>query len=96
MRRLTTSSIAGTASPLSDGIWGAPGRCRVDRHRQHDGLSRVLPARVGGATSLAARKKGLTGYQFRAPAEWFAELYAGYKSKKLGPKHPANDWLKKL
>lgn len=45
---------------------------------------------------LAARKKGLTGYQFRAPAEWFAELYAGYKSNKLGPKHPARDWLKKL
>ena len=45
---------------------------------------------------LAARKKGLTGYQFRAPAEWFAELYAGFKSKKLGPKHPARDWLKNL
>ena len=44
----------------------------------------------------AARKKALTGYQFRAPAEWFAELYAGYKSNKLGPKHPAREWLKKL
>ncbi|MBX3607218.1 MAG: hypothetical protein KF788_18205 [Piscinibacter sp.] len=44
----------------------------------------------------AARKKGLTGYQFRAPAEWFAELYAGWKTGRLGDKHPALDWLKKL
>ena len=43
-----------------------------------------------------ARTRGLTGYQFRAPSEWFAELYAGYKSGKLGPKHPAIEWLKKL
>jgi hypothetical protein len=44
----------------------------------------------------AARSKGLTGYQFRAPAEWFAELYAGWKSGKLGPKHPALEWLTQL
>ena len=44
----------------------------------------------------SARSKGLTGYQFRAPGEWFAELYAGFRSNKLGPKHPAREWLKKL
>jgi len=44
----------------------------------------------------AARSKGLTGYQFRAPGEWFAELYAGYRAGSLGPKHPALEWLKKL
>jgi hypothetical protein len=44
----------------------------------------------------AARSKGLTGYQFRSRAEWFAELYAGWKAKKLGPKHPALEWLTKL
>jgi hypothetical protein len=42
------------------------------------------------------RKKGLTGYQFRSPGEWFAELYAGYRSGKLGPRHPALEWLKKI
>ncbi|HSI12453.1 MAG TPA: hypothetical protein VK961_10435, partial [Chthoniobacter sp.] len=26
--------------------------------------------------NLAARKQGVTGYQFRAPGEWFSELYA--------------------
>lgn len=46
--------------------------------------------------NAAARKKGLTGYQFRAPGEWFAELYAAFKSNKLGPKHPSREWLKKL
>lgn len=44
----------------------------------------------------AARSKALTGYQFRAPGEWFAELYAGYRSGKLRPEHPAMEWLTKL
>ena len=45
---------------------------------------------------LAARSQGITGYQFRSPMEWFAELYAAYFSKKLNPKHPAAAWLGKL
>jgi hypothetical protein len=44
----------------------------------------------------AARKQGITGYQFRAPGEWFSELYAAYKSDKLPDTHPAMKWLKKL
>jgi hypothetical protein len=44
----------------------------------------------------AARKKGLTGYQFRAPGEWFAELYAAYRMDKLQSSHPAVKWLSKL
>jgi hypothetical protein len=44
----------------------------------------------------AARNKALTGYQFRAPGEWFAELYAGFRSGKLQDTHPAMEWLKKL
>ena len=44
----------------------------------------------------AARAQGITGYQFRAPAEWFAELYAAFHMKKLNPKHPAAQWLGKL
>lgn len=45
---------------------------------------------------LAARNKGITGYQFRAPGEWFAELYAAYYSKKLKSNHPAVAWLEEL
>jgi hypothetical protein len=45
---------------------------------------------------VAARKQALTGYQFRAPGEWFAELYAGFRSKQLKDNHPAMAWLKKL
>jgi hypothetical protein len=44
----------------------------------------------------AARAKGMTGYQFRAPAEWFAELYAAYHSGKIKSGHPSEGWLKKL
>lgn len=46
--------------------------------------------------SLAERSKGITGYQFRAPGEWFSELYAAYHSGKLKGTHPAVDWLKSL
>ena len=45
---------------------------------------------------FAARKHGLTGYQFRAPGEWFAELYAAYRMDKLKDSHPAIGWLSKL
>ena len=38
--------------------------------------------------NLAARSQGIQGYQFRSPAEWFAELYAAYYSDKLKPSHP--------
>ena len=43
-----------------------------------------------------ARKRGITGYQFRAPGEWFAELYAAWKLGKLKNDHPAVAWLSKL
>ncbi len=43
-----------------------------------------------------ARAQGVTGYQFRASGEWFAELYATFHTGKLNPKHPAAPWLQKL
>ncbi len=45
---------------------------------------------------LAARTKGIAGYQFRSPAEWFADLYAAYYLDRLRPAHPAVAWLKDL
>jgi hypothetical protein len=36
----------------------------------------------------AERSKGVTGYQFRAPGEWFSELYAAYWSGILKDSHP--------
>jgi hypothetical protein len=44
----------------------------------------------------AARAKGITGYQFRSSAEWFAELYAAYFSGKLNKNHPYAATLKAL
>ncbi|HVY14286.1 MAG TPA: hypothetical protein VHB27_03595 [Rhodopila sp.] len=45
---------------------------------------------------LSERTKGITGYQFRAPGEWFCELYASYHLGKLKPNHPARRWLSSL
>ncbi|WP_127997108.1 hypothetical protein [Piscinibacter defluvii] len=42
---------------------------------------------------LAARAQGITAYQFRAPGEWFAELYAAHFANKLKREHPAMKWL---
>ena len=79
----------------SDGIWERQGDAEEiaigGKTVYHEAYPREWVSYL-----VAARKKGLTGYQFRAPAEWFAELYAGFKSNKLGAKHPAREWLKKL
>ncbi len=45
---------------------------------------------------LGARSKGITGYQFRAPGEWLAELYAAFHTNKLKQSHPAAAWLATL
>jgi hypothetical protein len=45
---------------------------------------------------LSARKQGIHGYQFRAPGEWFAELYAAYYLGMLKPEHPVIKEIKKL
>jgi hypothetical protein len=69
----------------------------TNRAKLKDG--RVYQEAYGGrwVSYLAdARKKGVAGYQFRAPGEWFAEIYAAYYSGHLNPKHPAGAWLKNL
>lgn len=45
---------------------------------------------------LAERPKGVTAYQWRAPGEWFAELYMCWYGKKLKDSHPFASWLKTL
>lgn len=36
----------------------------------------------------SARKLGVSGYQFRAPGEWFSELYAALHTDRLNDSHP--------
>ena len=65
----------------------------------HVADGRVYHEAYGGtwvSYEIAARTKGITGYQFRAPGEWVSELYAAYHTKKLKPSHPAVTWLATL
>jgi hypothetical protein len=57
----------------------------------HEAYKRTWVSYLAGA-----RKQALTGYQFRAPGEWFAELYAAYRIGKLKKSHPARKWLSSL
>jgi hypothetical protein len=78
----------------SDNVYRRQGDC--DHIKIGDRIYHEAYPRTWVSYLADARKQGLTGYQFRAPPEWFAELYAGYRSKKLKPNHPAMDFLKKL
>lgn len=46
--------------------------------------------------STDARKIGVSGYQFRAPAEWFSELYAALYTDRLNDAHPHRAWMAQL
>jgi hypothetical protein len=75
-------------------IWWRQGECdkvTIDGMIYHEAYKRTW---VGYLAS--ARKQAITGYQFRAPGEWFAELYASYRIGKLKDTHPAVKWLSKI
>ena len=42
------------------------------------------------------RQYGVSGYQFRAPGEWFSELYAAFHSGRMNDNHPHRDEIKGL
>ena len=65
----------------SDNVYRRQGDC--DFIKIGDRIYQEAYPRTWVSYLADARKQGLTGYQFRAPPEWFAELYAGYRSKKL-------------
>ena len=78
----------------SDGIWYS--QSDTKKISVNGTVYQLAYPRTWVSYDFDARKKGLTGYQFRAPAEWFAELYAGYRMDKLQSSHPAVKWLSKL
>ena len=45
---------------------------------------------------MKARSQGITRYQFRAPGEWFAEIYAAFYMGQLKHSNPHNKWLREL
>jgi hypothetical protein len=82
------------AAALTDGVWSNQAlsdKATLDKRVYQQSYSNRWTS-----YQADARKKGITGYQFRAPGEWFAELYAAWKRKKLQPGHPAITWLSEL
>jgi hypothetical protein len=78
----------------SQQVWWRQGDCdkiTIDGRIYHEAYDQNWVSYLA-----SARKGGITGYQFRAPAEWFAELYATFHMDKLKPSHPATKWLAKL
>ena len=59
-------------------------------------MASAAPSSTWESYNLAARAKGITGYQFRANGEWYAELYAAFHTGKLKPSHPHAKWLQEV
>jgi hypothetical protein len=78
----------------TDNVWDSQGltdQATLGKRVYHEGYPSTWFSYLADA-----RKRGITSYQFRAPGEWFSELYAAWKIGKLKPGHPAETWLKKL
>ena len=78
----------------TDNVWDSQGltdQATLGKRVYHEGYPSTWFSYLADA-----RKRGITSYQFRAPGEWFSELYAAWKIGKLKPGHPAEVWLKKL
>ncbi len=78
----------------TDNVWDSQGltdQATLGKRVYHEGYPNTWFSYLADA-----RKRGITSYQFRAPGEWFSELYAAWKIGKLKAGHPAEVWLKKL
>jgi hypothetical protein len=74
--------------------WWSQSKSGRDHHRRAH-LPAGLHAQLGQLRRLGTQQ-GPHRLPVPRPGEWFAELYAGYRSGKLGKKHPALEWLTKL
>jgi hypothetical protein len=81
--------ITGGNSGLWDQGASAAGKWAIDNRVYQQAYSKTWVSYAVGV-----RPRGISQYQFRAPGEWFAELYAMYYLKKLPKTHADAAWLK--
>ena len=81
----------GVVLSAADGLWAFPSKAKklaIDGRVYHESYEGQWVS-----YQLSARKTEVTEYQFRAPGEWFAEVYACYFTDKLKDSHPMKEWL---
>ena len=76
----------------NDGLWDK-GNSGSDKAREGNKVYQESYKNNFVSYLHATRAQKVSNYQFRAPAEWFAELYAMYYLGKLGNSHPAYAWM---
>jgi hypothetical protein len=81
--------ITGGNSGLWDQGASAAGKWAIDSRVYQQAYKNTWVSYAAGV-----RPRGISQYQFRAPGEWFAELYAMYYLKKLPKTHADAVWLK--
>ncbi len=82
------------SDPDKNGLWWS-----ASRSKKHAIGGRVYHKAYSSSWvsyNLAARSQGITRYQFRAPGEWFAEIYAAFYMGQLKSSNPHNKWLRAL
>lgn len=89
MDEATRLDIAAWHEAIKTGnnIWDNGSATR--KHALGDRMYHEAYANSWVSYELKQRALGVTGYQFRAPGEWFSELYAALKTGKLKNSHPA-------
>jgi Trp operon repressor len=80
--------IKGSNSGLWDEGASAAGKWAIDSRVYQQAYSTSWVSYAVGV-----RPRGISQYQFRAPGEWFAELYAMYYLKKLPKTHADAVWM---
>jgi hypothetical protein len=76
-----------------DGLWSS-GKAGAQTHAVDNKVYQESYKDKWACYDVGARSHEVSNYQFRAAAEWFAEIYAAYYQGLLSPSHVDAKWFK--